>query len=160
METFLLILSLLVLVVGLVGAIVPAVPGPPLSFIGFVLFMFTPYLEWDWTNVLITGAIAIAITALDFYVPAWGAKKLGGTKYATTGSLVGLLLGILFFPPLGILIGPFLGAFIGELIFAGKNPSEALKIGWGAFLGFLLGTTLKIGYSFIILGYILYQWVN
>lgn len=160
METFLLILSLLILIVGLVGAIVPAVPGPPLSFIGFVLFAFTPYMEWNWTAVFIAGAIAVLITVLDFYVPAWGAKKLGGTKYATSGSIVGLIVGMLFFPPIGILVGPFLGAFVGELIFAGKNPSEALKSGWGAFLGFLVGSTLKIGYSFIILGYILYQWAS
>lgn len=50
-----------------------------------------------------------------------------------------------YFPvsSLGVFIGPFAGAVAGELL-GGKETKYALKAGFGAFAGFLLGTVLKI----------------
>ena len=160
MDTFLLIMAVLLTLTGIVGGIVPVIPGPPISFLGFLLFMFTPYMEFSWVICLLMGFLALAITLADIYIPAISAKKYGGTKFAASGSVIGMLVGMIFFPPLGVIVGAFLGAFVGEIAFAGKNSSEALKSGWGALIGFIIGTSLKIGYSFIVFGYLIIKWVK
>ena len=57
--------------------------------------------------------------------------------------MVGLVLGILFFPPFGLIIGPFLGAFVGEMIKDSKDSKKALKAAFGSFIGFITSTFLK-----------------
>ena len=62
--------------------------------------------------------------------------------------MVGMILGVLFFPPLGIILGPFIGAFVGELIY-NRKAKDALKIASLAFISFLITTGLKFIYSII-----------
>lgn len=101
--------------------------------------------------MLILGAIAVIVTVLDYFVPVWGTKKFGGSKYGVRGATIGLIVGIFFGPP-GIIIGPFLGAFIGEMIFK-DDFKYALKAGFGSLLGFLTGIGLKLAASFTITFY-------
>jgi len=101
--------------------------------------------------MILWALIAIGVTVLDYIVPIWGTKKYGATKYGTWGSMIGLVLG-LFIPPVGIIIGPFIGALVGELIY-GRRTNEALRSGYGALIGFLLGTGLKLITSGIITFY-------
>ena len=54
-----------------------------------------------------------------------------------------MLLGLLAFPPFGLIAGAFLGAIVGEL-WAGKQTHEALRAGWGVFIGVLAGMVLKL----------------
>jgi hypothetical protein len=91
----------------------------------------------------VLGALTVVVQALDYLLPAVGAKKFGATKYGFWGAIIGMLLGIIFVPPLGIIIGAFLGAIFGEVI-AGKEASEALKAGWGVFVGVMVGMLLKL----------------
>lgn len=58
------------------------------------------------------------------------------------------------FPALGVIFGPFLGAVIGELL-GNKEFSQALRLGVGSLIGFLLGTFLK----FVVCGYFCYQFI-
>ena len=76
--------------------------------------------------------------------------KIGGSKAATWGSTIGLVIG-LFLGPAGIIAGPFLGALTGELIHSGGDFGVSIKAAWGAFLGFLTGTLLKFVYCIALL---------
>ena len=52
-------------------------------------------------------------------------------------------------PPWGIIICPFVGAVIGELIDKKEFP-DAVKAGFGSFLGFLAGTLMNLVVAFIL----------
>lgn len=143
LDTILIGFGILFLIIGLAGCIIPAIPGPPLTYVALLLLHFTEKYQFTHEFLLLWAAIAIVITILDNVIPVWGTKKYGGGKKAIWGSIIGLLIGMFVFPPIGIIIGPFLGAVIGELI-DGKETATAIKSGFGAFVGFLGGTILKL----------------
>jgi ATP phosphoribosyltransferase regulatory subunit HisZ len=67
----------------------------------------------------------------------------GGGRY---DNLVGMFLGL----P-GIVLGPAVGAIALEYA---RNPNfeRALKAGVGAFLGFVLGSAVKVSLAFVLVG--------
>ena len=149
MDIFLLILGFLFVLLGIIGSFLPILPGPITGWIGLLLLHFTSVILMDWTFLGITLVISIFVWGIDYVIPAWGTKKFGGSKYGVRGSMVGLIIGLIFFGPLGIILGPFIGALIGELIFDNNNFNRALKAAFGAFVGFLLSTGLKLGVSLV-----------
>jgi hypothetical protein len=100
---------------------------------------------------LLWAAITVIVTIIDNFLPAWMTKRFGGSRMAVIGSVLGLVIGMIFLAPVGLLIGPFLGALVGELI-NNQNTSnansggniKALKVALGAFLAFILGTGAKL----------------
>jgi len=151
MEVLLIILGIIMLLAGLAGCILPAIPGPPLAYVALLLLEFAEQAPFSLEFMIVLLLIVVVVTLLDFYVPVWGTKKFGGSKYGTYGSIAGLIIG-LFFSPVGIIIGPFLGAFLGELI-GGKKAEEALRAGLGAFVGFLAGTFAKLAVTLVMAFY-------
>lgn len=133
----------ILLVVGLIGAFVPVLPGPPLAWAGLLLSFFSKYNQISIACLIITGAVAIIVTIMDNVFPVLMTKKSGGSKTATTGSTIGLIVG-LFLGPVGIILGPFLGALLGEFIHTHGDMDVSFKSAWGAFLGFLCGTGSKL----------------
>jgi uncharacterized protein len=109
--------------------------------------------------LVILGILALGISIADNVLPMLGAKKYGGSRRATRGAALGLLIGFLFLPPIGILLGPFLGAFIGELT-GGKDALKAMKISLAALLGFLMGIVLKITISGFLIFYYGYELIK
>ena len=156
MDIALVVIAFLFLLAGFFGSIVPALPGPPLSYAGLLLLQlsghggFSPAFLWAW------AAVTAAVTIMDNILPAWMTKRLGGSRMAVIGSVVGLVIGMVFFAPAGLLAGPFLGALAGELLNGcirdrrgedadGANRcAKALKVALGAFLAFILGTGAKL----------------
>ena len=156
MDVFLIIVSAILLLAGFVGALLPVLPGPPLSWLGILLLHFTSYAEFSTTFLLVTAIVMVVITILDLYIPVWGTKKFGGTKAGVIGSTLGLLAGLFIFPPFGAIIGPFVGAFLGEFVMNSKDISKALKSATGSFIGFLLGTGMKLAFC----GAMTFFWIN
>ena len=143
MEWLWIVLGGILIIIGLLGCIVPVIPGPPISYVGLILLQLTDKPPFEAQTLVIWLLITIAVTLLDYVVPVWGTRKYGGTKKGVWGSVIGLLVGLFFFPPLGIIIGPFIGAVLGEMI-AGKQSNDALRAGFGSFVGLLAGTLLKL----------------
>lgn len=141
METLLIIIGVLLVIVGLIGAFLPVMPGLPFSYAGLLILQLGQQ-PFSATFLVIWACIVAVIMVLDGVIPAWGTKKLGGSSYGVTGSVVGLLVG-LFFPPAGFILGPLIGAFIGELI-AGNKSDRAFKSAIGSFAGFMAATGLKV----------------
>ena len=141
-DVLLVILGICLLVGGLAGCVLPVIPGPPLSYVALLLLQATRFADFSVNFLLITAIITIIITVADYILPVWGTKKWGGSRAGSIGAIIGLLAG-LFFSPLGIIVGPFAGAVVGELI-AGRDSNTALRSGVGSFVGFLLGTAMKL----------------
>jgi len=152
MDILLLFLGFFFMILGLIGAFLPVLPGPITGWVGLLLLHLTKAVPQDWTFLGITLAIAIVVWFLDYVIPAMGTKKFGGSKYGVYGTTIGLLIGLIFFPPFGIIIGPFAGAFIGELMFDSNDSKRALKAAFGSFIGFLFSTGLKFITGLIYLG--------
>lgn len=140
----LIILGVIFLIIGIIGCIVPGLAGPPFSFLALILLSIAKRWEPFSPTFLITmAAVTIIVTALDYIVPAAGAKKYGASKFGFWGAIIGMIVGIIYLPPLGMIIGAFIGAFVGELVI-GKQSSVALKAGWGVFIGVMVGILLKL----------------
>lgn len=93
------------------------------------------------------GILGILFFVLDYWLPVYAVKKFGGSKLGMRASLAGLIVGVVFFPPLGFIIGPFLGALAGEAIHRNRLDNKAFKAALGSFAGFLAGTGLKLVYA-------------
>ena len=150
----LVVLAGILLILGFLGTFVPVLPGAPLAWAGLLLTYFSSFNEISIVTLVITAVIAAAVSIFDNFLPVIMTNKIGGSKAATWGATIGLIVG-LFLGPAGIIAGPFLGALVGELIHSSGNFSQSIKSAWGAFLGFLLGTGIKmIAVGFFIWIYI------
>jgi len=143
MDIFLLFIGFIFLLLGIIGSFLPILPGPFTGWIGLLILHMTNAVPMDWTFLGITLAVAIVIWIIDYFIPAMGTKKFGGTRYGVIGNMIGLILGLIFFPPLGIIIGPFVGAYLGEMLNDRTDKKRALKAAFGSFIGFLTSTFLK-----------------
>ena len=143
------IIGTLFLIVGIIGCVLPVIPGQVLSWGSLVFLQFTTDPPFTARFIVIWALITAGVTALDYFVPIWGTKKLGGSKKGIWGATIGLVIGIFFFPPFGLIIGPFVGAYLGELV-AGKDSRTAFRSGLGSFVGFVAGTMMKLVISFIM----------
>ena len=149
MDIFLLILGFAFVCLGIIGSFLPILPGPLTSWVGLLLIHFTSVVPKDWAFLGITLGIAILIWVLDYFIPAFGTKKFGGSKYGVYGTTIGLLVGLFSPIPFGMLIGAFIGALIGELIYDSKDTNRAIKASFGAFLGFLASATIKFSIAIV-----------
>ena len=153
MDIVLFLLGFIFVLTGILGSFLPVLPGPPVSWIGLLLLIMTKAVPNDWWFLGITFVVAAIVFALDYIIPAMGTKKFGGSKSGMAGTVVGLLVAIIF-PVLGvfgIIIWPFVGALIGELLNKADNK-KALKAAFGSFIGFLTGTFLKFVVTIVYLG--------
>jgi uncharacterized protein YqgC (DUF456 family) len=145
----------ILLLVGFVGCVAPVLPGPPISFLGILLLYGAGGWEaetFGGTTLVVLGGAAALVTALDFLTPVWGAKKYGASRAGVWGSVAGMIVGALFFPPFGMILGAFVGAVAGELL-AGKENREATRAAWGVFIGTMAGIVLKLVVSAVIAFY-------
>lgn len=152
MEYALIITGGILILLGIIGCFLPVLPGPPLGFAGLLLLHFTERVQFSTTTLVVFGGVVLMVSLLDYLVPVWGTKKFGGSRLGVAGSIIGLLIGVFFFPPLGIIIGPFLGAVAGEIV-NGDDLRKALKSGFGAFLGFVFGTSIKLAVTIVMAYY-------
>ncbi len=158
MDIVLLILGLFCMILGVLGSFLPVLPGPPVSWLGLLLLILTSAVPNDWWLIVITGIVAFVAVALDYWIPAVGTRKFGGSRAGMIGTTIGLLVAIVF-PVLGIagiVIWPFIGAIAGELINK-SGHKQALRAAFGSFVGFLTGTFLKFVVSMVFLGIFIFR---
>ena len=151
MNTVFIIFGLTAALAGLAGSILPVIPGPPLSFLALVCISFArDWAPFSTAFLVIMACIMVAVSFLDYILPAGAARWYGASRAGFWGSVVGLIPGLFFFPPWGMILGAIAGALAGELI-AGKRGREVFRAGWGVLIGNLLVVGFKLAYSGVIL---------
>jgi len=153
MEWFWIILGMVLSIVAIIGSLLPLLPGPPIAFIGLLLQQLRDPNPFDTKTLLIFLVVVIISLVLDYFIPIWGTKKFGGTKYGVWGCTLGFLAAF-WLGPWGVIIGPFVGAFLGEMI-GGQDSKKSFKAALGSFVGFLVGSFLKLVVCFFMLFYII-----
>lgn len=151
MNTLLIILPIVLVLAGIAGSVVPALPGPPLSWAALLMLSLSDAGSLSPGFLIGAAAAAIVITVLDYAIPSLSTRHHGGGKAGVWGCNIGLavsLFGLPFGPQglVGVIFWPFVGAFAGEFI-SRRNAEAALRAAWGAFVGFLAGTGLKLSYG-------------
>jgi uncharacterized protein YqgC (DUF456 family) len=149
--------------VGVIGTVLPALPGLPLVFAGMLLAAWAGDFERiGIPMVLLLAVLTLLSMAVDFWATAHGAKRVGASRKAVVGAVIGTFAGLFVFPPFGLFVGPFAGALIGELLdrprVGGASLGHAAKVGFGTWLGIVLGVVLKLGIAFAMIGLFAFAW--
>ena len=155
-------LAAAMVIVGLAGIVLPALPGLPLVFCGMLLAAWADGFErvqWWWLAII--GVLTLLSMAIDFWATAIGARRVGASRKAVAGAVVGTFAG-LFFGPLGLFAGPFVGAMLGELwhgrrLDAGRF-GQAGKVGFGTWMGIVFGIVLKLALACTMLALFAWAW--
>jgi uncharacterized protein len=150
-EILLYVLGAAALAIGLAGVVLPAIPGSALLVLGALLVAwaegFTRVSGW---TVAACALIGLLIWLVDLAAGLLGAKAFGASRWAVIGAALGLVVGMFLGLP-GIVLGPAVGAIVLEYA---RDPSfeRAMKAGLGAFLGFVLGSAVKVALAFALVG--------
>ncbi|WP_379655333.1 MULTISPECIES: DUF456 domain-containing protein [Pseudoxanthomonas] len=157
LQTAMYVLAALMILAGVLGVVLPVLPGLPLAFAGMLLAAWAGGFEQvGWVTLTVLGLLTALSLAVDVLSTAMGAQRVGASRLAIIGSVIGTVLG-LFFMPLGLLVGPFAGALVGELIH-GRELRQAGKVGLATWVGLVVGVVLKVGLAFAMLAVFLIAW--
>jgi len=162
-QTLYYLLALALVLIGLAGTVLPALPGLPLVFAGMVVAAWAGHFEQvgGWM-LAVLGRLTRRSLGIEFMGTARGAKRVGASRMALIGAVIGTFAGLAM-GLVGVFIGPFVGALVGELIhirgLRASHLGQATKVGFGTWMGILVGTVLKLGLGFAMLGLFALAWV-
>jgi uncharacterized protein len=139
------------MVLGLAGIVLPVLPSTVLIFGGILLGAWIDDFDRisTWT-VGIAAVLTVISLAADYVAAALGAGRVGASRQAVIGAVLGTLLGI-FSGLWGLIFMPLAGAAIGEYL-ALRDVQRAGQVGLATWTGLLLGTAVKIAIAFTMLG--------
>jgi uncharacterized protein len=144
-------LAVALVLIGFVGIVMPALPGHILIFAGLLVAAWADhFMRVGKPTLFLIGLIGAASYAVDFLAAAVGVKRLGASRRAMTGAALGTVAGLVFGLP-GILIGPFIGAMAGELT-VHRDWKRVGRAGLSAWIGFAIGTAIKVALAFVMVG--------
>ena len=150
MTELLWVVGVALVVVGLAGILLPALPGTVLIVAGLVIAAWADgFSRVGAVPLVIIGIIGAATYFVDVAAGALGVKHLGASPRAMLGATLGTVAGLFFGLP-GVIIGPFAGAVLGELTLH-RDLARAGKAGVGAWIGFAIGTAIKVGMAFLMI---------
>ncbi len=145
------VIGVALVVVGLAGVVLPALPGTWLILAGLILAAAAEeFTRVGVVTLVVIGVLGLSSYAIDFLAAGLGTKKLGASPRAMAGAMIGTVAGLFFGLP-GLIVGPFVGAAIGEWT-VHRDLSKAGKAGAAAWIGFAVGTALKVGVAFLMIG--------
>jgi len=152
------VLAILLVVAGLAGIVLPGLPGTILIFAGLWLAAWADgFQHVGAVTVVVLGVLAAATYLIDVVAMALGMQRLGASRRAMAGAAIGTVVGLFLGLP-GLIIGPFLGAVAAELT-ADRDLARAGRAGVIAWIGFVIGMAVKVGFGFMMIGIFAAAWI-
>ncbi len=113
-----------------------------------------------WAVVIMAGLVVLG-ELIESVLGSLMARRYGASKWGMLGAFVGGIVGAIaatpIFPIIGSIIGSFLGAAVGAVLFEYihlRKIHSSMPAGWGALLGKMLSTVIKMGIGVSITVYI------
>ncbi len=150
MEYVVFSIFLFVMFIGLISILI-GFPGNFLILANSVLYGWYGGFKTITVNIVIVLImLAVLGEVFEFVLGIIGSKKQNSSTKAIVGSIVGGIFGAVWGAPflfgIGSIVGAFVGAFAGAFVVEYvriRNVDQALKSGWGAFVGRVGGTITK-----------------
>lgn len=140
----LVVIFTLLIIPGLVGIILPILPGLPYMFVVALVYgLVTGFVSLTLTELGILGLIMVGSIMISYLSGFLGAAIGGASKNALIGGTIGLLIGLLAFPPWGIFIGLYLGVLVAQYM-ESDNHRRALKAANSSLIGSLSGIMINL----------------
>lgn len=163
-STFYYVLAGILILVGIAGVVLPAIPGLPLVFAGMLLAAWAGgFQQIGVTTLVILGVLTVLSLGVDLWAAAMGARRVGASRLALIGAVVGTFAGLVL-GPAGLFIGPFIGALAGELLHGRRldaaGMGQATRVGFGTWLGMAMGIALKLMLALAMLGLFAWSWFH
>ena len=154
----------ILILVGIAGVVLPAVPGLPLVFAGMLLAAWAGgFQQIGMTTLVILGVLTALSLGVDFWAAAMGARRVGASRLALIGAVIGTFAGLVL-GPVGLFVGPFVGALGGELLHGRRldaaGMGQATRVGFGTWLGIAMGIALKLMLALAMLGLFAWSWFH
>lgn len=144
------LLAVVLVLVGFAGILLPALPGTVLIFAGLWLAAWADgFTRVGMGTLVLIAVLGAASYSVDFVAAALGAQRVGASRRAMVGAALGTVLGLPFGLP-GLILGPLAGAMIGEFS-VHRDLSRAGRAGAAAWIGFAVGSAVKIALAFAML---------
>lgn len=153
--TAVLVLSLILIALGLPGLWVMIASAVMYN----ILVGSTPI---GWFTLIAVGVLAAIAEIIEWTLSGKFARKYGGSRRASWGAVIGGTVGAILgfpLPIVGPLIGAFAGSFIGALVgelSSGGTHREATKVAWGALVGRVAATAMKMAIGAAIASWIFF----
>jgi uncharacterized protein YqgC (DUF456 family) len=153
--TAVLVLSLILIALGLPGLWVMIASAVVYN----ILLGATPI---GWFTIVGVGILAAIAEIIEWTLSGKYARKYGGSRRAAWGAVIGGTVGAILgfpLPIIGPLIGAFAGSFIGALVgevSAGGSRKDATRVAWGALVGRVAATAIKMGIGAAIASWIFF----
>jgi uncharacterized protein YqgC (DUF456 family) len=164
MEYFFQILSLLGFVlfhIALVAGLILIPIGLPGSWLilasSFILAALTGFEDITRSVILLLLALAIMGELIELLLGLFVAKRYGASRIglwgAFFGGIFGGIFGMVIVPIAGGVIGAMVGAFLGAFTMECFNEirtEDRLRAGFGALIGRVIATTMKLGIGLVM----------
>lgn len=148
---FLWILAGTLVLLGIAGTVLPGLAGSPFVFLGLLIVAWIDRFEKvGWVTLTVLGILTLLPLGIDYIAVALGAKRLGASREAVAGAVLGVIAGI-FSGLIGLIFFPFLGAVLGEYLHQ-RDWRRAGKVGAGTWLSLILGVGAKLAVVFAMVG--------
>ena len=161
------VVAIVAVVVGcLLGVALTALRLPGTWLIVGCALAYGWWADWERVSVILVvvlASVALVGEGVELLTSVMTARRVGGSRRAAWGGLIGGFAGMFFlsFVPIpivgsmvGALLGCFAGALIGELT-AQSALDHSTKVGFFSMLGFVLGTAAKLALAFAMVGILL-----
>lgn len=149
-NTLLAIIFAVLLLPGFAGIFLP-LPGILYMFIISLIYGFVDKFQhlqpWE-LGVLL--AIALIAMVNDYLSGLLGAKYGGAAQKSMLYGIIGMIIGLIIFPPFGGLVGVFAGILLAEII-RGNSQEKAVRAATGGLVGSIVGMAITLVLSIVFL---------